>query len=92
MTGLSALALKRQLGVSYPTAWLQHQKINRAMTTQDANHQLGGTVQLDDAYHGGERKGGKVGGGSENNSTPRRGQSWSKGLSTPRPPLFKTCV
>ena len=30
-TGLSALALKRQLGVSYPTAWLLHQKINRAM-------------------------------------------------------------
>jgi hypothetical protein len=65
-TGLSALALKRQLGVSYPTAWLLHQKINRAMATQDANHQLSGTVQLDDAYLGGERTGGKAGRGSEN--------------------------
>ena len=39
-TGLSALALKRQLGVSYPTAWLLHHKINRAMA-QDvaAEHQ-----------------------------------------------------
>ena len=65
-TGLSALALKRQLGVSYPTAWLLHQKINRAMATQDATHQLSGTVQLDDAYRGGERTGGKGGRGSEN--------------------------
>ncbi len=64
-TGLSTLALKRQLGVSYPTAWLLHQKINRAMATQDAAHQLSGTVQLDDAYLGDERAGGKVGRGSE---------------------------
>ena len=53
-------------GVSYPMAWLLHQKINRAMATQDATHQLSGTVQLDDAYLGGERTGGKVGRGSEN--------------------------
>jgi len=65
-TGLSALALKRQLGVSYPTAWLLHQKINRAMATQDNTHQLSGVVQLDDAHHGGERAGGKAGRGSEN--------------------------
>jgi hypothetical protein len=30
-TGLSALALKRQLGVSYPTAWLIHHKLMQAM-------------------------------------------------------------
>ncbi len=65
-TGLSALALKRQLGVSYPTAWLLHQKINRAMAEQEDGHRLGGVVQLDDAYLGGERTGGKVGRGSEN--------------------------
>jgi hypothetical protein len=29
-TGLPALAPKRQLGVSYPTDWLLHHKINRA--------------------------------------------------------------
>ncbi|MEX8520253.1 MAG: IS1595 family transposase [Leptothrix sp. (in: b-proteobacteria)] len=65
-TGLSALALKRQLGVSYPTAWLLHHKIMQAMTERDGVHRLGGTVQLDDAYLGGERSGGKVGRGSEN--------------------------
>jgi hypothetical protein len=65
-TGLSSLALKRQLGVSYPTAWLLQQKISRAMGQQDSIHRLGGKVQLDDAYLGGERSGGKSGRGSEN--------------------------
>ena len=65
-TGISSLAFKRQLGVSYPTAWLLHQKINRAMAAQDATHRLAGAVQLDDAYLGGERVGGKVGRGSKN--------------------------
>lgn len=65
-TGLSSLALKRQLGVSYPTAWLLHQKINRVMAERDSTHRLHGAVQLDDAYLGGERVGGKAGRGSEN--------------------------
>jgi len=65
-TGISALALKRDLGVSYPTAWLLHHKINNAMAQQEAARRLGGAVQLDDAYLGGERSGGKVGRGSEN--------------------------
>ena len=64
-TGLSALALKRHLGVSYATAWLPHQKIYRAMAKQDSTHRLDGTVQLDDAYLG-ECAGGKLGCGSEN--------------------------
>ena len=65
-TGLSALALKRQIGVSYPTAWLMHHKIMTAMGQRDAAHKLSGTVQVDDAYLGGERAGGKPGRGSEN--------------------------
>ncbi len=65
-TGISALTLKRDLGVSYPTAWLLHQKINRAMAGQEASYLLDGTVQLDDAYLGGERSGGKADRGSEN--------------------------
>lgn len=65
-TGLSALALKRQLGVSYPTAWLLHHKILRAMALRNDVHQLDGEIQLDDAYLGGERSGGKRGRGSEN--------------------------
>ena len=65
-TGLSALELKRQLGVSYPTAWLMHHKIMTAMSRREASHRLSGTVQVDDAYLGGERTGGKPGRGSEN--------------------------
>jgi hypothetical protein len=65
-TGLSALALKRHLGVSYPTAWLLHPKLMQAMSERDALYTLRGTVQVDDAYLGGERTGGKAGRGSEN--------------------------
>ena len=65
-TGLSALALKRQLGVSYPTAWLIHHKLMRVMADRAERYLLEGKVQVDDAYLGGERTGGKVGRGSEN--------------------------
>lgn len=65
-TGLSALALKRQLGVSYPTAWLIHHKLMQAMAEREQRYALGGRVQVDDAYLGGERSGGKAGRGSEN--------------------------
>ena len=65
-TGLSALALKRQLGVSYPTAWLLQQKLMQAMAERDALYTLHGAVQVDDAYLGGELTGGTAGRGSEN--------------------------
>ena len=65
-TGLSALALKRQLGVSYPTAWLIHHKLMQAMAEREQGYVLEGQVQVDDAYLGGERSGGKAGRGSEN--------------------------
>ena len=65
-TGLSALALKRQLGVSYPTAWLIQQKLMQAMAERDAPYTLCGDIQVDDAYLGGERSGGTAGRGSEN--------------------------
>ena len=65
-TGLSALALKRHLGVSYPTAWLIHHKLMQAMAEREARYVLDGPVQVDDAYLGGERSGGKAGRGSEN--------------------------
>jgi hypothetical protein len=65
-TGLSALALKRHLGVSYPTAWLIHHKLMRAMEQREERYVLDGQVQVDDAYLGGERTGGKAGRGSEN--------------------------
>ena len=65
-TGLSALALRRQLGVGYPTAWLVHHKIMCAMAEREDAHQLTNVVQMDDAYLGGELSGGTAGRGSEN--------------------------
>lgn len=65
-TGLSALALKRQLGVSYPTAWLIQHKLMQAMVARDSAYTLAGEVQVDDAYLGGELTGGTAGRGSEN--------------------------
>ena len=65
-TGLSALALKRELGVSYPTAWLIHHKLMQSMVEREASYVLCGHVQIDDAYLGGELSGGTAGRGSEN--------------------------
>lgn len=65
-TGLSALALKRQIGVSYPTAWLIQHKLMQAMSERDSAYTLEGEIQVDDAYLGGEFTGGKAGRGSEN--------------------------
>lgn len=65
-TGLSALELMRDLGVSYPTAWMVHHQLMQAMAERDAQYKLDGKVQVDDAYLGGERPGGKAGRGAEN--------------------------
>jgi transposase-like protein len=62
--GMSALSLKRHLGVSYNTAWLIKHKLMQAMKERDDQQLLDGVVQLDDAYWGGERRGQKVGRGS----------------------------
>ena len=63
---VSALELTRQLGVSYRTAWLVKHKLLQAMALAESDRQLSGRVEVDDAYLGGERSGGKAGRGSEN--------------------------
>ena len=65
-TGLSALALKRQIGVSYNTAWSLKHKIMQVMKERDDSKPLTGIIQLDDVYWGGERHGGKRGRGASN--------------------------
>lgn len=63
-TGLSALSLHRQLGVSYNTAWSMKQKIMQVMKERDDSKKLSGVIQLDDVFWGGERHGGNKGRGS----------------------------
>lgn len=53
------------LGVRYRTAWRLKHMIMHAMTEREETRQLAGFVQLDDAYLGGERNGGKVGRGAQ---------------------------
>lgn len=65
-TNVSALELMRQLGVCYRTAWRLKHKVMHAMTNREESRKLNGLVQIDDAYLGGERNGGKSGRGSEN--------------------------
>nr|WP_255577725.1 MULTISPECIES: IS1595 family transposase [unclassified Acidovorax] len=54
---ISALALKRQLGVSYKTAWLMKHKLMQTMAQRDERYRLQGRVEIDDACLGGERAG-----------------------------------
>jgi ISXO2-like transposase domain/Transposase zinc-ribbon domain len=62
--GISALELKRQLGVSYCTAWSIKHKLMQVMKERDDSKPLTGIIQMDDAYWGGERRGGKRGRGA----------------------------
>lgn len=64
--GISALELKRQVGVSYKTAWKVKHKLMQVMAERDENKKLSGLIQVDDAYLGGQKNGGKRGRGSEN--------------------------
>jgi len=52
---INALALGRQLGVSYKTAWALKRKLMQAMQIRDENYPLRERVEIDDAYLGGER-------------------------------------
>ena len=65
-TNIAALALMRQLGVSWRAAWLLKHKLMEAMRQREADRPLQGDIRVDDAYLGGERTGGKAGRGSEN--------------------------
>ena len=65
-TGISALELKRQVKISYNSAWTMKQKIMQVMRDRNEQQVLSGTIQLDDVFWGGEHQGGTRGRGSEN--------------------------
>jgi hypothetical protein len=63
--GISSVELGRRLGVKQGTAWLMKHKLMRAMAAREAaKPKLAGRVEMDDAYLGGERPGGKRGRGA----------------------------
>ncbi len=63
--GISALELKRQLGIGYNAAWRLKHKLLQVMKERDDSKPLSGAIQVDDAYWGGEHNGGKRGRGAE---------------------------
>ena len=57
--GLSALALSRKIDIGLKCAWTMLHKIRKAMEARDAEYQLAGLIQVDDAFfNGGVKKGG----------------------------------
>ncbi len=62
--GISSLELGRRLGVTQTTAWEIKHKLMQVMMERDAAKRLTGRIEVDDAYLGGERNGGKRGRGS----------------------------
>jgi ribosomal protein L37AE/L43A len=62
--GISSVELARRLGVTQTTAWTIQHKLAQVMMERDAGKRLHGRVELDDAYLGGERSGGKRGRGA----------------------------
>ncbi len=63
--GISSIELGRRLGVTQTTAWKLKHKLAQVMLERDAAKRLTGRVEIDDAYVGGERTGGKRGRGAE---------------------------
>jgi ISXO2-like transposase domain len=63
--GVSAMKLRRHLGISYNAAWRIKHKLMQVMLERDEDKKLSGFIELDKAYLGGERTGGKVGRGVE---------------------------
>lgn len=61
---ISSIELGRRLGVKQDTAWKVKHKLQQVMMERDARKKLDGRVEIDDAYVGGERVGGKRGRGA----------------------------
>jgi transposase len=62
--GVSGKELQRQLGVTYKTAYRIGIQIRKLMEQADVTGILGGHVEMDEAYVGGRRSGGKRGRGA----------------------------
>jgi len=63
--GISAVQLARQLELSYESSWYLLKRIRKAMGQRDQKYLLSGLIEMDDAYFGGQKHGGKRGRGTE---------------------------
>ena len=59
--GVSAMELRRQLGMTYKTAWRMGHEIRKYMGKVDGDDPLKGHVEVDETVIGGHRRGGKRG-------------------------------
>jgi len=62
--GISSIELGRRLGTTQTTAWKIKTKLAEVMRIAGDKERLSGRVEMDDAYLGGEKGGGKTGRGS----------------------------
>lgn len=77
--GISAKQLERELGVTYKTAWRMAKEIRNSLMEQDSEP-LSGTIEADETYIGGRRRGTKRGRpGAESHKVPVFGMVERKG-------------
>ena len=62
---MSAVNMRRKLGVTYKTAWFMLYRFRKAMKKRDERYLLDGIVEFDDTSIGGPTHGKKRGRGSE---------------------------
>ena len=67
--GISSVELGRRLGVKQPAAWTVKHKIKVLMVRREGETPLSGRVEMDDAWLGGVRSGGKRGRGAAGKTT-----------------------
>ena len=82
--GISSVELGRRLGVKQPTAWAVKHKIMAVMARREGETRLAGRVEMDDAYLGGVRSGGKRGRGAA-----ARRPSWRRSRPVPSVLFYK---
>lgn len=75
--GISSIELSKAIGVTQKSAWYLLHKIRYMLEHRNSDNQLRGTVEVDETYVGGKKKG-KRGRGSEN-KTPVFGAVQRKG-------------
>lgn len=64
--GISAKQIERETGVTYKTAWRMCKLVRQQLDEENDPFDSDDTVEVDESYFGGKKKGGKRGRGSEN--------------------------